>query len=150
MKAHRFIFSPGEWLGYGTLTFSRSPAVLQFYTKWKCNREQDGVITCEQFIEKQEVEEIVLNQYRFSEITATSFDVQLYSEAVGTVKAKGVIDGKTIAWRFQQRVPFADSAGFEGVESYSLQENGDYTVHAEYIADFEHRTVINGKLWERS
>lgn len=150
MASHPFIFSPGEWLGYGTLTFTLSPAVLQFYTKWKCHAEKDGVIVCEQFIEKQGVEEIVLNTYTFSEISDSAFTVQLGSDVVGIVTGKGVIEENIIVWRFPQRIPYRDSTGFEGVESYTMMENGDYQVLAEYVADLEHRTMIHGTLWKRS
>jgi hypothetical protein len=47
-----------------------------------------------------------------------------------------------IAWEFRE-----NDLNFEGFETYHLQEDGSYTMHAEYVTSDQFRTQIDGKLW---
>lgn len=143
MENHHFIFTPLEWLGKGKITFSASPVELEFYTRWTPLAEEKGAIQCVQKVEVNEADEPVVNTYTFSNITPTSFVVILSNDMVGKATGKGVIDEKRIAWEFRG-IP-----GFEGFEVYELQENGEYLMHAEYLADGDYRTHIKGRIWKK-
>lgn len=144
MGTHEFIFSPGQWIGEGRVTFSSSPDHLRFYTKWTIDKEETGKIRCQQQVEMEGGEERVFNSFTFSNIEASSFILELSNELLGSVKGKGVIDPKTIAWEFR------GNPEFEGFEVYELQENGDYMLHAEYASTGQFRTIIDGRIWKKS
>jgi hypothetical protein len=143
MENHHFIFTPVDWLGQGKITFSSSPIELDFYTRWNPLSEAHGVIECIQRVEVKESDEPVINTYAFSEITDTSFVVTLSNDMVGKAIGKGVIDEKRVAWEFRG-IP-----GFEGFEVYEVQDNGEYLMHAEYLADEDYRTHIKGRIWKK-
>lgn len=118
--------------------------MLRFYTKWIVEPPFDKIVNCQQQVEMEGRDENVFNNFTFSNIKANSFDVELTSELLGTIKGKGVIDAKTVAWELRGH------ADFEGFEVYELQENGDYMVHAEYISTEQYRTIIDGRIWKKS
>lgn len=142
MIQHQFILSPGTWIGEGKITFSASPEFIKFYTKWQITEEQPGVMKASQTVEMQGVEEHVINQFRFTDLTPKSFALTIESETIGSVQGKGIIDARTIAWEFR------DNLSFEGFEVYELQENGDYFLHAEYSSE-EYRTIVEGLIWKK-
>ena len=72
-------------------------------------------------------------------LTETTFSISLENELIGKAIGKGVIDGGKIAWEIKS----PDT--FHGFEVYELQENGDYMLHAEYVAQDNFRTLIDGK-----
>ncbi len=143
--SHLFIFNPGIWIGEGKITFSTSPEIIHFYTKWTIEPFDEEVgYSCQQQVEMQGVNESVFNNLSFSEVTPKSFKITLENDLVGVVDGKGIIDPKTIAWEYR---PNTD---FEGFEVYELQENGDYMLHAEYSSPDQYRTVIDGRIWQKS
>jgi hypothetical protein len=144
MKPHQFIFQSGNWIGEGRVTFSASPDLIRFYTKWVINPADTKGIVCIQEVEMQGTEPHMVNSFVFLNITDSSFEVELENQLMGKVKGKGIIDEKTIAWEFHGH------GGLEGFEVYTLEENGDYMLHAEYASTDQFRTIIDGRIWKKS
>lgn len=144
MSAHHFIFSPGAWIGEGRVTFSMSPDLVRYYTKWVVESGREGVILCEQRVEKEGGGEDIYNTFSFSDIKKDAFTIELTNETLGTIRGKGIIDLKTIAWEFKNHPEF------QGFEVYELQDNGDYLVHAEYSSSEDFRTIIDGRVWKKA
>lgn len=137
-----FILRPGLWIGEGKITFSTSPQFIKFYTKWIIKEESPGVLSATQTVEMQGIKEHGLNYFTIEDISKNGFAIILDNELMGRVEGKGVINSKTIGWEFRQ-------SSFEGFEIYERQENGDYALHAEYASPEQHRTIIDGLIWEK-
>lgn len=144
MQQHDFIFNPGNWIGEGRITFSASPEHVRFYTKWQIEQTANGLIQSQQLVEMEGSNEKMENFFQFSNVLPASFEVELTNDLLGTIRGKGVIEAKTIAWEFRSH------ANFEGFEVYELQENGDYMLHAEYASPDQFRTIIDGRIWKKS
>lgn len=144
MDTHQFIFQPGQWIGEGRVTFSASPERLRFYTKWDIHGAVKGIIKGKQVVEMEGGDEHLFNHFIFSEVQPESFQIELTSDLLGTVRGKGIIEPKTIAWEFR------GNPEFEGFEVYEIQENGDYMLHAEYCSSDQFRTIIDGRVWKKS
>ncbi len=140
MNSHPFLFQAGHWIGEGKVSFSVSPEILRFYTRWTVQNPAPRSIACEQRVEIQGNEPYMLNQFLLTEITEKDFIIDLENEVLGQVRGTGVIDPKNIAWEFHGR------GGLEGFEIYELQENGEYTLHAEYTSPDQFRTIIDGRI----
>lgn len=144
MISHQFILQPGTWIGEGKVSFSVSPELLRFYTKWVVLQSAPTGIACTQTVEIEGNEPHMKNYFLMSEITDTEFLIDLENDILGEVRGKGVFDKKNIAWEFHGR------GGLEGFEIYELQDNGEYTVHAEYTSPDQYRTLIDGRIWKKS
>jgi hypothetical protein len=144
LNTHQFLFTPGYWIGEGKITFSSSPSVLRFYTRWHIAPIHAGMIDCQQEVEMQEQMDVMRNFFSVSEVTAKSFAIELSSSILGTVTGKGIIDTKTIAWEFHHA-----NQAFEGFEVYELKDNGEYMLHAEYASTDQLRTIIDGRIWRK-
>lgn len=144
MSSHIFIFEPGRWIGEGRIKFSASSEVLHFYTRWTIDKATDQGIMCIQEIEGRGTDPNLCNVYVFSHITVDRFQTILENDRLGKIEGKGLMDAKTIAWEFHNTV------GLEGMEVYELQENGDYMFHAEYTSTDQFRTIIDGRIWQKS
>lgn len=140
---HHFIFTPGIWIGQGTISLSTSPEVIKFYTKWLIEEPISGYFKGTQTVEIEAVEEHVINFFTFHSLSETNFSVVAHSEMMGTIKGNGLIDKKTCSWEF------AGDIHFEGLETYELQSNGEYKFHAEYSSDVYYRTIVEGRLWKK-
>lgn len=141
MAQHAFILSPGKWVGEGKISFSASSENLRFYTRWLIGDADKGSITCSQEVEMPGNEPNMINNFVFSNVTTSSFAVELENDVLGKVKGTGIIDQKTVAWEFH------GGGGLEGFEVYELQDNGDYMLHAEYASPDQFRTIIDGRIW---
>lgn len=141
---HRFIFQPGNWIGEGNVTFSSSPEELHFYTKWLVKKSENNEIEFAQTVEMQGANEHVINRFSMADLHEGAFSITLENDLIGKVKGSGVIDEKTIAWEFR------GESGLEGFETFTLQENGEYLIHAEYASQDQFRSIINGKIWLQS
>lgn len=141
--SHKFIFTPGQWVGEGRITFSISPDRFRFYTKWTIEKNAKGIITCQQQVEMEGREESLVNTLTLTNIKPEGFDIELDNGILGLIPGKGVIDPHTIAWEFRGH------PDFEGFEVYELQEDGggDYMLHAEYSSVENFRTIIDGRIW---
>jgi hypothetical protein len=141
---HQFFFTPGVWLGEGVVSFSASPDKVRFYTKWLIYEiDATNTIVCQQKVELQGTDENILNDFSISNITSTSFAIQLENPLFGKVTGKGIIDHKTIAWEYR------NPDVIEGYEVFEIQDNEDYMFHSEYAAD-EFRTIIDGRIWKKA
>ena len=138
-----FIFSTSTWIGEGKITFSTSFDFIKFYTKWEINADAQSTIYATQKVEMQGIKDHVVNYFIFKDITPTSFSVFLESESMGSVHGTGVINPTNIAWEIRS------NPAFEGFEVYELQENGDYSLHAEYASTDQYRTIIDGLIWKK-
>ena len=144
MTTHAFIFQPGYWIGEGQISFSASPEKLRFYTRWMASGMATEGIRCQQKVEMEGGEETVYNQFLFFHLRESAFQIQLENDLVELVVGKGVLDQKTIAWEFR------GNGKIEGFEVYTLQENGDYLIHAEYSSPDLFRTLIDGRIWKKT
>lgn len=140
MFNHTFIFQPGLWEGEGTIAFSHSSEKLAFSTRWEVEEGDVSGVTCIQEVKMVGADENVTNKFTFSELTPKSFEVALENDLMGSVLGKGVVDEKLIAWEFR-----ADQ-GMEGYEVYELQEDGQYSLRAEYASPDQFKTIIRGTL----
>jgi hypothetical protein len=143
-QKHSFIFSPGKWLGTGTITFSMSTDKLKFFTRWTIDPEKNGVIRC---VQKTEIEgggDQVVNILYFNVEgkDKDNFLVRLENPLIGAVQGKGVSSDQSIGWEFR-----AIDLGFDGFEIYELQDSENYFMRGEYASDDQSRTVIEGKIW---
>ncbi len=144
-EKHEFIFTPGRWIGEGKISFSSSRDHLRFYTSWLIEKdEQSDKIRCQQQVEMQGAENVVINQFLIEKTGLGKFNIHLENELLGFVEGAGVIDKQTIAWEFR------NNSNTEGFEVYELQENGDYMLHAEYSSPDQFRTIIDGRIWKKS
>jgi hypothetical protein len=137
-----FLFHPGEWLGDGEVSFSMSPDVLRFRTKWTIVDEGDGSFECTQVVEIVGGDRMV-NVFEVTPTGNSAFDVVLDNELLGTFVGSGVIDDKSVAWEFR------DKGTFEGYEVYKRLDKEDYSMHAEYLSSDHTRTLIKGKIWKK-
>lgn len=144
MKKPHFIFEPGSWLGEGKITFTASNEFVKFYTKWEITQESPQVFKATQLIQMQGIDEETTNSYTFRDITHHAFRVDLENEILGLIHGKGLYDERVIAWEFSN----LDMLG--GFENYELQENGDYFQHAEFGANDQFRTMIEGLIWRKT
>lgn len=145
MESQAFIFTPGIWIGEGKISFTASPEVLSFFTKWDFKPQmREGEVRCTQQVEMQGVDDKVINNFRFFSIQPDSFALELENELVGCVRGNGVVSAKEIAWEFRGH------PSFEGFEVYRVKENGDYAVHAEFASPDQFRTIINGRIWRKT
>lgn len=143
--SHHFIFTTGTWIGQGTISLSTSPEVIKFYTKWHIEEEPvKGYFKAKQIVEMEGVDEHVVNFFTFQLLDDGDFAVMAHSDLMGTRKGKGSIDTKTFSWEF------SGDPSFEGLETYELQDNGDYLLHAEYSSDVFYRTIVEGRLWKKT
>lgn len=136
-----FLFEPGEWLGAGQVSFSVSPDVLYFRTKWNC------VVIDPSHYELTQVVEIVggdriVNHFAVNQHAGSTFDIVLKNELLGTFSGTGVVEDGLVAWEFRH------PSLFEGYEVYERSHESEYTMHAEYLSS-EHRTSIRGRIWKK-
>jgi hypothetical protein len=141
MSHHSFIFSPGRWLGKGTITIQGAVKPIGFYVCWQISQAKGESFTATQTVEIEGVAEHVVTSYVFIDITETTFAVFLDSNSVGQVVGKGILTPDTVAWEYH-------APELEGFEVYKKQENGHYSLHAEYSSTSQYRTIIEGIVWK--
>ncbi len=138
---HKFIFTPGVWQGEGQITFSMAEDELVFKTRWTLAPKEGERILLSQTIEVDNVPDKMVNNFAISDMTASSFVIELENNLIGKVQGKGVVDEKTIAWEFRNT-----PQQFEGFEIYELQPDGSYKVRAEFTAGEGLRTYVKGTI----
>jgi len=141
MSKHPFIFEAGDWLGEGTITFNLMPEELKYYIRWKFADD----MTSQQKIEIESGIETVQNRLCYYDKDTDRFKISLENDAVGKVEGVGVFDDKNIAWEFRK-----DPNVIEGYETYQLQDDGSYSMKAEYMSPDQVRTIIKGKIWKKN
>jgi hypothetical protein len=146
MPTHSFILSPDFWLGEGKIQLSMVEEELFFFTRWNvAQKDSSGKIECVQEIQVKGLTDIMFNQFFFYDLSSSNFTIELENQALGKVAGKGIINDKVIGWEF--RVP---EIGFEGFEIYEKQSLNEYLMRAEYATSDQFRTVIQGKVWQKS
>lgn len=138
-----FLFTPGDWLGTGQVTFSISPDLLYYRTKWSCARPDDETYQCVQTVEVIGGDRMI-NIFTIKLIDTSRFDIVLQNEILGTFSGTGVVEENLVAWEFRH----VDS--FEGFEVYEKLHDEEYAMHAEYLSQEGARTRISGKIWKAS
>ena len=136
-----FLFEPGEWLGAGQVSFSISPDVLYFRTKWSIAKQESSSFYCTQVVEIVGGDRIV-NVFVVTPENASAFQITLENELLGTFVGQGVQDDSCVAWEFRNR------GSFEGYEVYERLQELEYTMRAEYLSS-DARTMIRGRIWKR-
>lgn len=138
MTTH-FLFHEGEWTGTGRVTFSVSPEVLQFTTKW--------VVTSlgeQRFRAVQRVEipgqEVQTNVFTITQQPLGEFQLFLENEVIGIFSGEGVCDDEQVAWEFTHH------GTLEGMEVYEKTADNEYDFHAEYIGGDDSSTSIHGTI----
>lgn len=143
---HPFLLSPTSWLGEGKIQLNMVEEELGFMTRWNVgNRDPLGKIECVQEIQVKGLSDVMHNQFLIFDLSPTHFAIELENQSIGKVIGKGIINDKLIAWEF--RVP---DMGFEGFEFYEKQEDGTYLMRAEYATQDQFRTLIRGKIWQKT
>ncbi len=143
MKIHDFILKKNSWIGEGNITLNMVEEDLDFYTKWEVSdNDPEKKITAVQEIQIGGISENMRNELTFFEFSPKTFKVEMENLNIGKVVGKGVYDEKLIAWEFRD-----NELNFEGFESYYLQDDGSYLVHAEYVTSDQFRTQIEGRIW---
>lgn len=143
-KEEHFLFQPGEWLGAGQVSFSMSPDVLHFRTRWQISPPDEGAVSCTQTVEIVGGDRLVNMFEIVPEDNADRFHVVLENDELGTFEGSGLFDEKMVAWEFR------DKGVFEGFEVYKRVEDDEYTMHAEYVSSDQTRTMIRGRIWRRA
>lgn len=138
-----FFLVPGSWIGEGRIILSSSPEMLRFFTKWIVTPISHELIPAKQLVELHGIQENIVNHFTFSIKENQKFEIILENETVGIIQGSGMYDDETVSWEFR------GNHSFEGFEIYRLEENGDYMVHAEYVATDAHRTTIDGRIWHK-
>jgi len=143
---HLFILKPHSWLGEGNIILNMVEEDLNFYTKWII-QENDvaGKIQATQEIQVDGISENMKNILNFYDFGSKNFSVEMENLSIGRVVGNGIYDDKLIAWEFKD-----NDLNFEGFETYYLQEDGSYLMHAEYVTSDQFRTQIEGRIWVSS
>lgn len=140
---HHFLFQPGEWLGTGQVSFSMSPDVLHFRTKWEIDADAPNHFHCKQIVEIVGGDRII-NSFEILLHAPHTFDIVLTNDLLGTFSGEGVIEERLLAWEFREK------GIFEGYEVYKCVDDNEYTMHAEYLSSDQTRTLIRGRIWKRT
>lgn len=114
---------------------------LPFTTRWQAGAKENEVIALSQVVEVEQFNEPLHNHFRISQITPTTFTIELENHLIGRVKGSGVLSDKVIAWEFR-----AVEEGFEGYEIYELKEDNSYAMKAEFLGGEGFRTIVTGIL----
>lgn len=145
MFNHTFIFSPGVWMGEGKIVLNMIEEELFFGTKWAIQTTDfAGKVNCAQEIQIQGLADQMRNELSFYDFQTKTFLVDMENQNVGRIVGTGVYDEKMIAWEFR------NNSNFEGYETYTLQEDGSYTMKGEYITTDQFRTQIEARIWLQS
>ena len=141
---HDFIFKPQSWIGEGVITLNMVEERLNFLTKWAvADPDFAGKIQSVQELQISGISENMRNELTFFDFTDKKFSVEMENLNIGRVVGTGIFDDKMIAWEFRE-----NDLSFEGFETYHLQKDGSYIMHAEYVTSDQFRTQIDGKLWQ--
>lgn len=143
MKNHTFLLKPNSWIGEGNITLNMVEEELSFYSKWQIlDKDNSGKIQAVQEIQIGGISENMRNELTFFDFNAKHFSVEMENSNIGKITGKGILDDKVIAWEFRN-----NDMNFEGFETYYLQDDGSYLMHAEYVTSDQFRTQIEGRIY---
>ena len=138
MTTH-FLFHEGEWTGTGRVTFSISPEVLQFTTRWVVTSLADHRFRAVQRVEIPG-QEIQTNVFTITPQPGGEFHLYLENEVIGVFSGEGVSDEKQVAWEFTHH------GTLEGMEVYEKTSDTAYAFRAEYVGGDDCSTSIHGTI----
>ncbi len=144
--ARHFIFESGAWLGAGQVTFSISPDMLYYRTRWDIfeqGKEKEKLFQCTQRVEIVGGDQMV-NVFMVRPETELAFEITLHNQLLGVYSGLGVVEEKLVAWEFRSK------GMLEGYEVYERTKEDEYEMHAEYVSSDGARTMIRGKIWKES
>ncbi|MBM3198791.1 MAG: hypothetical protein FJZ58_06015 [Chlamydiae bacterium] len=145
MISHEFIFTPGVWLGEGTIFLSMVKESLAFFTRWRVLPKDDqGQVVCLQEIQVKGLSDVMVNRFVFLDIVPTAFHIVMDNHAIGRVNGLGIIRSEMIGWEFREQ-----EMGFEGFEFYEKQSDDLYHMHGEFATLDDLRTQVHGKIWHQ-
>lgn len=144
MEDHLFVFTPGVWLGEGTIKFSYSQESFFYFTKWIVEEERKGVINCRQIVEVSSLAHQIENRFCIRQMQGAGFEIGLSNEFLSNVLGSGVVKKHQISWQF------AHTDILEGKEEYSKLAEDRYLMHASYCAQNTFSTLVDGKIWLKS
>ena len=140
---HSFLFSPGSWYGEGKILLNMVEEELIFSTHWSVqNRDFSGKVDCAQEIQVHGLSENMRNEFTIYDIQPKTFCINIENPNIGCIAGTGLYDDKMIAWEFRN-----NDVNFEGYETYTLQEDGSYHMHGEYVTSDQFRTQIEARIW---
>jgi hypothetical protein len=156
MSKHRFLLTPGEWVGSGTINLSmevrsnnesaQSSNILEYTATWSVSpKDASGRIECIQHVRVNGFSEVVVNHLSFYDFQRSSFKIDLDSESLGKITGLGLITDKTLAWEYH-----VVETGFNGLEIFEKNLDHSYTMRAEYTTFDQLRTVIKGSLRKKT
>lgn len=137
MQPH-FLFTPGEWLGEGEVSFSFSPDKLTFKVRWVIFDESNGSFCSVQTVQIDSQEPMV-NIFKCTPTEDGRFDIILENADLGSFQGGGIIHEKSLAWEFRH------PGALEGYEIYERVSDTEYSLHAEYCGE-DVRTIISGHI----
>lgn len=139
-----FLFEKTTWIGEGKISFSISPDTIRFYTRWTFVSDENNTFLWRQEVEMDGGEEKLTNFFVVAMLTDTTFSISLENETIGKAIGHGVISPNKVAWEMK------NPDAFHGFEVYEFNDKGEYKFHAEYVADDNFRTLIDGRIWPKS
>jgi hypothetical protein len=146
MTQHQFLLAPGSWLGQGKIQLNMVSEELTFFTRWNVeNVDGDGRIETVQEIQVRGLSDIMHNEFMIYNVESGEFSIDLENQALGRITGKGLINDKVIAWEFR-----VEEIGFEGFELYEKQDGATYLMRAEYATSDQFRTLIQGRVWQKT
>ncbi|NGX31415.1 MAG: hypothetical protein K940chlam8_00783 [Chlamydiae bacterium] len=141
---HQFLFEEGVWLGEGTVQLNLVKESLKFYSRWLIHKIGDQKIKCTQEIEVAGLQDHMHNVFYIDILKGDKLKVELENHSVGRLSAKGIFDQNLIAWEYDKNLDVA----FEGYELFEKKENNQYQFKAEFMAEDQLRSKLEGKLWK--
>ena len=137
-----FLFTPGTWLGEGTIQLSMLQEPLSFFMRWRVRgADEEGVIEGTQEIQIKGHSDLMVNHFWISSMQPGVFSLFLENHAIGKLQGSGFVKESMIGWEFR-------SSDVEGFEYYDKKEEEAYLVHAEFATSEQLRTVLRGKIWK--
>jgi hypothetical protein len=140
----KFLLEEGLWIGEGKISFTFTTDHIHFYTRWSSEKGEEGVIKWTQEVEMGGGGDKVINYFTITPLTETAFSVSYENDTIGKAIGKGLLDKGKIAWEIKS------PEVFHGFEVYDPTDNGDYALHAEYTAEDNFRTIIDGRIWAKA
>jgi hypothetical protein len=134
------------WSGEGKINLNMIEEELLFNTNWIVQPQDfTGKVQCTQEIQIQGLSENMRNELTFYDFQPKQFTVDMENQNIGRIVGAGVVDEKMIAWEFRN-----SETNFEGYETYTLQPDGSYLMHGEYVTADQFRTQIEAHIWPKS
>jgi hypothetical protein len=141
---HHFLFKEGLWLGEGVVQLNLVKEPLKFYSRWQIDMPEPGKIKCTQEIEVAGLSDRMHNVFYMDKLPSDKLKIKLENHSVGQIMAQGLFDEKLIAWEYEKDPNIA----FEGYELFQKEDDEKYAFKAEFMAEDQLRSKIEGKLWK--